>query len=85
MEFFNNISNVINQVSNGLIGVGLAVMILCSVLFGIGSMWLDSEQETFRKAKGWIIKGLICGAFMFGGGTIGSFIQNIITNSGFGN
>lgn len=38
MNFFDNIINVLNFVSEKMSLVGLAVIVLSSILFGVGSM-----------------------------------------------
>ena len=83
MNFFDNIINVLNFVSEKMSLVGLAVIVLSSILFGVGSMFMDESHETFAKAKKWIVKAIIVGIFIFGGGTIASFVQGLMQQGGF--
>lgn len=84
MEFFANIQTVLENVAKGASGVGAGIILVSSVLFGCGSMFLDESHETFRKAKAWIVKTIVLGAFIFGAGTIVSFIQSLMQAGGFG-
>lgn len=83
MNFFDNIINVLNMVSEKLSLVGFAVIVLSSILFGVGSMFMDESHETFAKAKKWIMKAIIIGIFIFGAGTIASFVQSLMQQGGF--
>lgn len=47
-------------------------------------MFLDESNETFRKAKSWLVKAIVVGVFIFGAGTIVGFIQSLMSSSGFG-
>ena len=44
---------------------------------------MDESHETFAKAKKWIVKAIIVGIFIFGGGTIASFVQGLMQQGGF--
>ncbi|WP_300854414.1 TrbC/VirB2 family protein [uncultured Clostridium sp.] len=82
--FFQNIENVLREIASGMSGVGGGVILVCAVLFGCGTMFLDESNETFRKAKSWLVKAIVVGVFIFGAGTIVGFIQSLMSSSGFG-
>ncbi len=83
MNFFDNIINVVNFIAGKMSLVGLSVIMLSSILFGVGSMFMDEAHETFAKAKKWLVKAIVVGIFIFGAGTIASFVQGLMQQGGF--
>lgn len=83
-DFFGNIEKVLDDLATGMSGVGAGIILVSAVLFGCGSMFLDEANESFRKAKAWIVKVIVLGMFIFGAGTIVSFVQNLMQSGGFG-
>lgn len=84
VDFFANIDKVIDQLATGMSKTGGGIMIISAILFGCGSLFLDEANESFRKAKAWIVKAIVLGVFIFGAGTIVSFIQSLMQSGGFG-
>lgn len=83
-NFFTNIETVLDDVAKGASNLGLGVITISAVLFGLGSLFMDEANESFRKAKAWIVKAIVLGIFIFGAGTIASFIQSLMSSGGFG-
>lgn len=84
VNFFANIDKVIDQLATGMSKTGGGIMIISAILFGLGSLFMDDANESFRKAKAWIVKAIVLGIFIFGAGTIASFIQSLMSSGGFG-
>lgn len=74
MDFFDNVSNFMSNVTGKIQGISLSVIVFCICVTGI--MFLFGEGPS-RTAKKWLTYIVIGALIIFGASTIGSTIKSV--------
>ncbi|MDZ5560764.1 TrbC/VirB2 family protein [Enterococcus cecorum] len=74
MDFFDNISNFMGNMTSKIQGISLSVVIFCVCATGL--MFLFGEGPS-RTAKKWLTYIVVGALIIFGASTIGSTIKSV--------
>ncbi|HAT4364582.1 MULTISPECIES: TrbC/VirB2 family protein [Bacillota] len=74
MDFFDNISNFMGNMTSKIQGISLSVVIFCVCVTGL--MFLFGEGPS-RTAKKWLTYIVVGALIIFGASTIGSTIKSV--------
>lgn len=74
MDFFDNVSKFMSNVTGKIQGISLSVIVFCICVTGI--MFLFGEGPS-RTAKKWLTYIVIGALIIFGASTIGSTIKSV--------
>ena len=79
-----DISNIIGNIANFLIAIGVIIAIVFIVVGGIRYMAAGGDSSKASEARGWIINGLIGAAIVLGVGILLATAEYIIQAIGAG-
>lgn len=74
MDFFDNVSNFMGNLTSKIQGISLSVVIFCVCVTGL--MFLFGEGPS-RTAKKWLTYIVVGALIIFGASTIGSTIKSV--------